>query len=304
MLRIVIVTLGLCALSPAQTPSSPTFEVASVKPAEPQEMGRMMIGTRGGPGTPDPTHATFTNVSLTMLINIAYGVRDYQVTAPGWMDSTRFDIVAKVPAGATKDDFKLMLQNLLAARFRLVVHKDSKEAPVYALLVGKNGSKLKESPKDAPAEDPASAEPAPGRGQIGPPPRDKNGFPILRGGRGNLMLMGPGGRLQSVGGHVTVSEFAANLSGLLGRPVIDETGLKGQFDYQLEFTTEGLALMRGLPQPPPGAEGGRGPAVEASEPGPSIFTALQDQLGLKLESRKGPMDMIVVDSCEKSPTEN
>ena len=173
-----------------------------------------------------------------------------------------------------------------------------------SLLVGKNGSKLKESPKDAPAEDPASAGPGPGRGQIGPPPRDKNGFPILRGGRGNLMLMGPGGRLQTVGGHVTVNQFASNLSGLLGRPVIDETGLKGEFDYQLEFTTEGLALMRGLPPPPPGAEGGRGPAGEASERGPSIFTALQDRLGLKLESRKAPMEMIVVDSCEKSPTEN
>jgi uncharacterized protein (TIGR03435 family) len=279
--------------------------VASIKPAAPQEMGRMMIGTSGGPGTRDPTHATFTNVSLTMLINMAYGVRDYQVAAPGWMDSTRFDIVAKVPEGATKDDYKLMLQNLLAERFKLVVHKDSKEAPVYALLVGKNGSKLKESPKDAPAEDPAAAAgPGPGRGPIGPPPRDKNGFPILRGGRGNLMMMAPGGRLQAVGGHVTASQLAANLSGLLGRPVIDETGLKGEFDYQLEFTTEGLSPMRGMPPPPPGAEGGRGPGAEASEPGPSIFTALQDQLGLKLESRKGPMEMIVVDSCEKSPTEN
>src|SRR5215471_18730975 len=159
MLRTVMVTLGLCAISQAQTPASPTFEVASIKPAAPQEMGRMMIGTRGGPGTPDPTHATFTNVSLTMLINMAYGVRDYQVTAPGWMDSARFDVLAKVPEGATKEDFKLMLQNLLAERFKLVVHKDTKEAPVYALLTGKNGSKLKESPNNAPAEDPAAAGP-------------------------------------------------------------------------------------------------------------------------------------------------
>src|SRR5215472_8597785 len=304
MLRAFSFTALLCAAAWAQTPGSPTFEVASIKPAAPQEMGRMMVGMRGGPGTPDPTQVTFTNMSLSGLATVAYGIRDYQLTAPAWMDSTRFDVVAKIPAGATKDDFKLMLQNLLAERFKLVVHQDSKEVPVYALLVGKNGSKLKESPKDGPAEDPAAAGPSPGRGQIGPPPRDKNGFPILRGGRGNLMLMGPSGRLQTVGGHVTVSQFAANLSGLLGRPVIDETGLKGEFDYQLEFTTEGLALMRGLPPPPPGAEGGRGPAVQASEPGPSIFTALQDQLGLKLETRKGPMDMIVVDSCEKSPTEN
>lgn len=309
MFRTLTAALVLSAAALAQTPTSPTFEVASIKPAAPQEMGRMMIGTRGGPGTPDPTHATFTNVNLTMLINMAYGVRDYQVTAPSWMDTARFDITAKVPDGATKDDYRLMLQNLLAERFKLVVHKDSKEVPIYALLVGKSGAKLKESPKEAPPEDPATAG-GPGgpggRGPMGPPPRDKNGFPVLRGGRGNIMLMGPNGRLQTVGGHITMSAFAANLSGLLGRPVVDETGLKGEFDYQLEFTTEGLSIMRGMPAPPPGAggDGGRGPAPEASEPGPSIFTALQDQLGLRLESRKGPMDQIVVDSCEKTPTEN
>ncbi len=309
MFRALSAALVFAAAVNAQTPASPTFEVASIKPAAPQEMGRMMIGTRGGPGTPDPTHATFTNVNLTMLINMAYGVRDYQVTAPSWMDTTRFDITAKVPDGASKEDFRLMLQNLLAERFKLVVHKESKEVPIYALLVGKSGPKLKESPKEAPPEDPATAG-GPGgpggRGPIGPPARDKNGFPILRGGRGNLMFMGPNGRLQTVGGHVTMSDFAGNLSGLLGRPVVDETGLKGEFDYQLEFTTEGLALMRRMPAPPPGAggDGGRGSAPEASEPGPSIFSALQDQLGLRLESRKGPMDHIVVDSCEKTPTEN
>jgi uncharacterized protein (TIGR03435 family) len=267
-------------------------------------MGRMMVGMRGGPGTPDPTQVTFTNMSLTGLLTVAYGVREYQVTAPAWMDSARFDIVAKIPAGATKDDFKLMLQNLLAERFKLVTHKDSKEVPVYALLVGKNGPKLKESPKDAP---PAEDAPAPGRGPIGPPQRDKNGFPILRGGRGNIIFMGPNGRLQMVGGHVTIANLAANLSGQLGRPVIDMTGLTGEYDYQMEFTREGLTSPRGLPPPPPGAgpgEAGRGPSADAGEPGPSIFTALQDQLGLKLESRKGPMDLIVVDSCEKTPTEN
>ena len=300
MLRAVSTAVLLCAAAPAQTPGSPTFEVASVKPAAPQEMGRMMVGMRGGPGTPDPTQVTFTNMSLTGLLTVAHGVREYQVNAPAWMDSARFDIVAKIPAGATKDDFKLMMQNLLAERFKLVTHKDSKEVPIYALLVGKNGPKLKESPKDSP---PAEDAPAPGRGPIGPPQRDKNGFPVLRGGRGNIIFGSPNGRLQMVGGHVTMANLAANLSGQLGRPVIDMTGLTGEYDYQMEFTREGLTTPRGLPPPPPG-EGGRGPGADAGEPGPSIFTAVQDQLGLKLESRKGPMDLIVVDSCEKTPTEN
>ena len=308
MFRFACAALAICAAAMAQTPPSPTFEVASIKPAAPQEMGRMMIGMRGGPGTPDPTQVTITNMSLTMLVQVAYDVKDYRVTAPKWMDTTRFDIVAKIPAGAKKDDLQAMMRNLLAERFKLVAHKETKEAPIYTLVVGKNGPKLKESSKETPPPADADAS-AGGRGPIGPPQRDKNGFPMLRGGRGNIMLMNPNGRLQMVGGHVTMAQLAGNLSGQLGRPVIDKTGLTGEYDYQLEFTREGLAGMRGLPAPPPGGgagpgEVGRGPAIDNPEPGPSIFTAIQEQLGLKLESRKGPVDLIVVESCEKTPTEN
>jgi uncharacterized protein (TIGR03435 family) len=136
---------------------------------------------------------------------------------------------------------------------------------------------------------------------MGPPQRDKNGFPVLRGGRGNMILMNPNGRLQMVGGHATMAQLAGNLSGQLGRPVIDLTGLAGEYDYQLEFTREGLVGPRGMPPPPPGV---MPPPSETAESGPSIFTALQEQLGLKLDSRKGPVDLIVVDSAEKTPTEN
>jgi uncharacterized protein (TIGR03435 family) len=300
MFRTITTAAAFCTLALAQTPPSPTFEVASIKPAAAQEMGRMMVGTRGGPGTPDPTQATFTNVSLTMLVQIAYDVKDFQVTAPSWMDSTRFDIQAKVPAGATRDDFRTMLRNLLAERFKLVAHKETKEAAIYALVVGKNGPKLKESSKEAP---PATDGAAPGGGNIGigPPQRDKNGFPMLRGGRGNMILMNPNGHLQMVGGHATMAQLAGNLSGFLGRPVVDMTGLTSEYDYQLEYTREGLAGPRGMPAPPPGAM----PApADNAESGPSIFTAVQEQLGLKLDSRKGPVDLIVVDSAEKTPTEN
>jgi uncharacterized protein (TIGR03435 family) len=259
---------------------------------------------------------TFTNVSLSMLVANAYDVREYQLTCPDWMGSTRFDIVAKVPHGATREDARVMMQNLLAERFQLKIHKSSKEMPIYALLVGKNGIKMQESPKEAPADtaagpDGANRDAGPGGGRMGgpmgPPQRDKNGFPVLRGGRGNMIMIN-NGRLQMVGGHVTMTQLAANLSGQVGRPVVDMTELKGEYDYKMEFTTEGLTMMKGMPMPPPGAGGPGGPGGPApsdgAETGPSLFTALQEQLGLRLEPRKGPVELIVVDSAEKTPTEN
>lgn len=293
MFRVIAAAAVLCLCAWAE---GPAFEVATIKPAAPQEMGRMMVGMRGGPGTNDPGQATFTNMSLTGLVQVAWGVQDYQVTAPSWMDSTRFDVIVKVPAGASKEDFKAMMRNLLAERFKLAAHKESKEVPIYALVVGKNGAKLTESPKTAPADDETDG----GRRPPGPPQRDKDGFPILRGGRGNLIFMGPNGRLQMVSGHVTMAEFARNLSGMLGRPVVDQTGIQGEYDLKLEYTREGLPMPRGMPAPPPGMM----PPAEGGEAGPSIFTAVQERLGLKLDARKGPVDLIVVDSAEKTPTEN
>jgi uncharacterized protein (TIGR03435 family) len=306
LFRTLAATAALCACAFAQPPASPTFEVASIKPAAPQEMGRMMIGIRGGPGTPDPGQMTFTNVSLSMLVSIGYDVRDYQVNSPDWMNSTRFDIVAKVPQGATKEDSRVMIQNLLAERFKLKIHKDSKEMSIYGLLVGKNGIKMQESPKAAPPDpntspDGPRPDAGPAGGRMGPPQRDKDGFPVLRGGRGNLISMGAGGKLQMVGGRVSMAQLCNTLSMQLGRPVVDMTGLKGEYDYKLEFSAEGLAMMKGMPAPPPGV----GPAPsEGSESGPNLITAVQEQLGLRLESRKGPVDHIVVDSAEKTPTEN
>jgi uncharacterized protein (TIGR03435 family) len=306
MFRTATDALVFCALALAQAPS-PTFEVATIKPAAPQGPGRFMIGMSGGPGTRDPGQMTFSNVNLSMLVANAFDVRDYQVNAPAWMDSERFDIVAKVPQGATRDDVRKMILNLLTERFKMKIHKESKEAAIYALIVGKNGPKLKESSKEeAPPTD--GDAPGGGRGPIGPPQRDKNGFPVLRGGRGNLIFMGPNGRLQMTSGHATMAMLAATLSGQIGRPVVDQTGLAGEYDYQLEFTREGLAMPKGMPMmgPPPGGDGGRGPAPtgDGGEAGPSIFTAVQEQLGLRLESRKGPVELIVVDSAEKTPTEN
>jgi hypothetical protein len=162
-----------------------TFEVASVKPAAPITGNRIMVMMRGGPGTPDPGQITYTNVSLQNVLINAYGVKGFQISGPGWLDSERYDIVAKVPRGATKEQFMGMLQNLLAERFKLTLHREKKDLPMYALVVGKNGPKLKESvdgpaPKEGgPVDGPATTM---GRVTMG-----KDGFPAMppaSGGRG------------------------------------------------------------------------------------------------------------------------
>src|SRR5258706_15278617 len=146
MIRAIVAILVVCSAVCAQQPDSAlTFEVASIKPAAPPEMGMMRVGSRGGPGTGDPTRFTASNFSLSNLITTAYDLRPYQLTAPSWVNSERFDVVAKVPEGATKEQFRAMLQNLLVERFKLVIHRETKELPVFELVVGKGGPKFKES---------------------------------------------------------------------------------------------------------------------------------------------------------------
>src|ERR1017187_586637 len=144
------------------------FDVASVKPAAPIAGNTIRVMMRGGPGSSDPGQITYTNVSLKNVLMNAYGVKDFQISGPGWLDSERYDIVAKVPRGATKEQSKVMMQNLLAERFKLALHREKKDLPMYALVVGKNGPKLTESVED-PAVAAAMREPTVG----------KDGFPVM-----------------------------------------------------------------------------------------------------------------------------
>ena len=189
MLRAImsagLVVFTSCAAFAQTAETSPSFEVASVKPAAPITGNFIRVGMRGGPGTPDPGQITYTNVTVKNVLTIAYGVKSFQISGPGWLDSERYDIVAKLPRGATKAEFMVMLQNLLAERFKLTLHREKKELPMYALVVGKNGPKLKESvdgpaPKEGgPVDGPAATM---GRVTMG-----KDGFPAMppaSGGRG------------------------------------------------------------------------------------------------------------------------
>jgi uncharacterized protein (TIGR03435 family) len=163
-----------------QSADAPTaFEVASVKPAQPRRGGG---GMSGGPGSSDPGSVTCQNCTLSNLVMFAHNIRRYQLSAPGWLDDGRFDVVAKVPSGVTRRQTRLMLQNLLAERFKLRSHGERKEMTAYASVVGKNGPKLKESQKDpAPASPPSGSLPA--------RTIDKDGFPMLPGVRGSWMVI-------------------------------------------------------------------------------------------------------------------
>ena len=312
----VVVAAALVAFSASSSygqsagpkPASPRleFEVASIKPsAPPAGRGVFMPGGRGGPGSNDPGRVTYNLTSLRDLLVNAYGIKHNQISGePDWLDTQRFYIVAKVPEGATKEQVKIMLQNLLADRFKLAVHRETKEMPMYALAVAGKGPKLKEttvsdapppsdpSPKDA---GPRFADLGPRRRRSGwPPPlgRLKMGAdgcpetpPMLSGRAGNFQVMTPFGACMIVNGQ-SMSGFADQLSNQFDRPVVDMTGLKGKYDFKLRFdpssipSTGGRGMMK---MGPPGAmpAGGRGGDVavapEDREPAPSIFAAMQEQ---------------------------
>jgi bla regulator protein blaR1 len=229
------------------------FEVASIKPSAPGGRGVRIQMAPGG-------RLDASGVTAKLLIQQAYGVKDFQISGgPGWINSERYDLVAKADRDIGKPEhLRPLMQKLLADRFQLTIHRDTKELPVYALVVGKNGPKLKESESNSPG-------------------------PQIRMGRGLIDGRGMG-----------MDMLASNLSNPLGRTVIDRTGLKGQYDIKLEFTPEGAA-----DRPGDGPES----APPPDPTGPSLFTALQEQLGLKLESSKGPVEIIIIDRIEK-PSEN
>jgi bla regulator protein blaR1 len=273
---VVLTAIGLYGQSGA-TPL--TFEVASIKPSWGDDH-RSMIQIQPGGGL------RTSGSTLKMLLTLAYDVREFQISGgPGWINTERYDIMAKTgdaDVSGSPDDMRKMtdeqrktvadkmrerLRALLADRFQLVLHRETKEQSVYALVVAKGGSKLQQS------------EAAEGTGAKG----------MMRMGRGQLSG-------QSVG----LQMLTQSLSNQLGRPVIDRTGLKGNFDFKLEWTPD--PGQSGGPfggGPPPGAD-----APPPPDPnGPSVFTALQEQLGLRLESQKGPVEMLVIDKVEK-PSEN
>jgi uncharacterized protein (TIGR03435 family) len=315
------------AVALAQT--APTFEVASIKPAAPLDRMKMAAGIQAGQMPKlgphvDRGRAEYTYMAIKDLIALAYKVKPYQITGPDWIATQRFDIVAKLPAGASKDDAPKMLQALLEERFKLAVHRDSQEHPVLALVVGKKGSKMKES-SEAPGAIDENAPLKPGemttdtadgpvRVTVG-----KNGSATMNMGAKGVISYKMDPATQSLhmeGSKVTMAGFADMLSRFFqmtgggGRQVVDMTELKGNYEVTLDFSLADLMNMAraagvDIPTGVGGAAPGNSPAAAASDPGgsSSLFEAVQS-LGLKLEPRKAMVEQVVIDRLEKSPTEN
>jgi uncharacterized protein (TIGR03435 family) len=250
-------TRAIAFLACAALGCGQSFDVASVKPSPANPKPREI---RGGPGSTDPGTVTLTSLDLLSLITMAYGIGPFQVVGPDWLNRTRFDLVAKVRAGTTVEQYRAMLQQLLAERFRLAVHRDQKEGRILELAVARNGPRLTASPPAPEAQD-GTLRPLPG------PPSPPPGY------HGPLSLM-----LR----YATMDQFTVQLSGMLGEPIRNATGLAGTYDIRLQYSVD----------------------LQTDAPFTSVFDAVQEQLGLKLTPGKGMIEQLVIDRIEKTPTGN
>jgi uncharacterized protein (TIGR03435 family) len=313
----------------AQT--KPSFEVATIKPAPPMDPAKLVAIMQSGGKLPigariEAGRAEYLYTDLKTLLTYAYGVKPYQITGPDWMATTRFDIMAKMPDGSTKEDVPKMLQSLLEDRFKLVTHRTSAEHPVLALVVGKGGPKLKAS-DEAPVAIDENAPLKPGETKIdGPDGQVRMKIDLAAGSQ--VIDIGLKGKMsykvspatQTM--HIdfsmtTMTGFAEMMTQLMtligggtaGRQIVDMTGIKGNYDATVELSlAELLAMARaaGMDIPAGGPGGPQANAGVASDPGgggTSLTDAVQ-AMGLKLESRKTAVDQFIVDHVEKTPTEN
>jgi uncharacterized protein (TIGR03435 family) len=232
-------------------------------------------------------------MSLEFLFANAYGLQRHQFRPLDWMNDARFDISAKVPAGTTKEQFQRMQQNLLVERFKLTLHHEQKEMAIYELTVGEKGPKMKES---APGGTPAQEDPW----SVPQVSMGKDGYPAFPAGRGGIA--GFNGRYRWTGVNVTMQEIVKTLSGQLGRPVIDATGLKKKYDFDLTWIIDMSGIQASLAARGGAPEGG--PPMAEADSGPTLQNAVQERLGLKLNSKKGLGDTVVVDHAEKVPIGN
>jgi len=306
----------------SQTPAQSSFDVISIKPTAP--------GQRGGGGGIRGDKYTMSGTTLRGLLQTAYQrpstggpVAQLQIIgAPAWMDSERYDVQATADCshGAiSREQMQPMVRSLLEERFQLKAHLETRELPIYNLVVAKDGPKIKRSEDQTPvtqaqlqpAQLCAPIPPAPTTPPVPFVPPGQRGSPFDPNSpapRGFMGAMFSQSMFMLRGSAVPFSNMIGMMQQQVGRPVIDKTELKGLYDFTLRFSPEGLSssAFGALPPPPPTAPPPGAPAAAgaapATEPLPSIFTALQE-LGLRLESTKGLVEVLVIDSVQK-PTEN
>ncbi|HKA00748.1 MAG TPA: M56 family metallopeptidase [Candidatus Solibacter sp.] len=272
----ILAVAGLAVF--AQSTVKPQFEVATVKlvPASGPQRIRPMPGR------------LIAEASVRLLMQNAYALQPFQIAGgPDWIASERYSIEAKADGNASREQIFLMLQSLLEDRFRLNYHREERELPVWHLTVAKSGSKLP-APREGNCIAPSSAAPAEwGGGRMAPPGQVPGAPPPC--GSVRIGLEAAGARMQ--GGNVLMAELARMLSLALGRTVVDKTGYTKSFDLQLDFLPD--AVTTAMPAPPPGSD------ISERSNAPSILVALREQLGLRLESAKGPVEVLVIDHIER-----
>ena len=310
---IVVLTLGVASVAAQQAPA-PSFEVASVKrsgPLDPQKIvsGQQRIGMKTDAGRVD-----IESLSVSDLIYLAFKVAPDQVSGPSWLGianaltAERFEIHAKLPAGATQEQVPEMLQALLAERFKLAFHREKKEQPVFALIVGKGGSKLQPSAPDAPPSPdapPAGSSSRPDAVQISGNPQ--TGMTVRGAGAAGAtrITMGQDGVMHLEMEKMTLQQFTQTLTRFVGRPVVDMTGLTGTYKIALDLSREDMtaaARAAGVNVPAAGVVPGS-PAGGPDLGGTAIFQGVE-HLGLKLESRKSAIEYFIIDHLERTPTDD
>jgi len=280
-----VLSTGTANAQPAPPPAA--FEVVSLKPM-PANAQVNFYGCRGGPGSNDPGHINCSHWRPTQGLPMAYGVSFTLISLPKASgDMPEYQVAAKVPAGSTKENVKVMWQRFLEDRFKVKVHRETREMPVYELVVSKGGFKGKEW-VDRKPDDPAEVPNEPGT----PPKRDKDGFPIVPAGQ--TMGFFTGGTAHFVAPAGTMKQLAQMIEGRLSiggstpRPVVDATGLTDKYDIKLTWSPAADNLEAGK---------------EAPE-GQSMLEALKTQLGLEIRQGKANLEMLVVDHIEKAATDN
>jgi bla regulator protein blaR1 len=289
--------MTLCVVASARQQTLPQFEVATIKPNKSGD-GRVMMQVQPG------GRFNATNVTLRQLIRNAYQLQDFQIVGgPNWQNDDHYDVVAKAEGDGLGDPFQaerrgepsrgqLMLRSLLAERFKFVAHNEDREMSIYALVLNRADGELGPQIKVSDVDCAAMMGRGRGRGPGGTPPPPGPPQPGERMACG--IRIAPGN--MAVGGS-SLAQFANAIGMFVGRIVVDKTGLTGTYEFNLTWTPDNM------PQRPPGAPEPllNGNPIDTN--GPSIFTAVQEQLGLKLDSQRGPVSVLVIDRAEH-PTEN
>ncbi|HWF09347.1 MAG TPA: TIGR03435 family protein [Bryobacteraceae bacterium] len=292
MVRKSKLVFAIIAVPPlmAQPAARPQFEVASIRPSAQADRPAVNVGLHI-----DGSQVHCADWNLRDYIGMAYKIPATQVFGPDWTAANRFDISATFPAGSRESDFPAMFQTLLEDRFHLKTHKEKREFPVYALLPGKGPLKLKAA---APGPDDEKDEP---KGTVNVAAAGSSAGVGVNLGHGSSYTLADN-RFEAK--KLSMSEFAGNLERFAGRPIIELTNIAGRYDFTIDLTPEDYramliraAISAGVQLPPQALR-----ALDGSSEG-ALSDALQ-QIGLRLESRKAPLDVIVIDDASKNPTAN